>query len=111
MVVRIIFGIYICAEIYIQTPILYALLTEAMTCAFVFVIFTHFSLSFSLFIYLILVMYLLEDHVTNAENGEEGQVNSNFTFALFHVDNFRQSFTYFKQQIQYSVGISFSISR
>ncbi|KAH9328708.1 hypothetical protein KI387_000816, partial [Taxus chinensis] len=34
-------GIYICAEFFIQAPILHALLVGAVTCASIFVVFTH----------------------------------------------------------------------
>ena len=67
--VGITFGIYICAEFFSQTPILHVLLVGAMTCASVFVVFTHFPSSsslrflpwvFALLVALLPVMYLLE---------------------------------------------------
>lgn len=80
--VGITFGIYICAEFFSQTPILHVLLVGAMTCASVFVVFTHFPSSsslrflpwvFALLVALLPVMYLLEGQLrlSNAENGED----------------------------------------
>eukprot|EP01018_Ginkgo_biloba_P017737 Gb_19950 [translate_table: standard] len=81
--VGITFGIYVCAEYFLQAPILHALLVGAVTCASVFLVFTHFPSTssprflpwvFALLVALFPVMYLVEGQlrITAAESdGEE----------------------------------------
>ncbi|KAL4191966.1 hypothetical protein AMTRI_Chr06g191580 [Amborella trichopoda] len=78
------FGIYICAEYFLQAPILHAMLVASIICASIFVVFTHFPSAsstrllpwiFALLVTLFPVMYLLEGQlrVRNPLEGESEQ--------------------------------------
>lgn len=83
-------GIYICAEYFFQSVILYPLLVTTLVCASVFVVFTHLPSAsstrilpwvFALLVALFPVTYLMEGQI-RAKSVEEGEEADKFTTML-----------------------------